>query len=72
MQFLHFHAFSRNSPFGFVPIDLRPFGPSQFVRADEGEQQEPESQLGLQAAVIGFQVFQVIRAVHLLSGRHDV
>ena len=32
---------------------------SQFGRADEGKQQEAERQLGLQAAVIGLQLFQV-------------
>ena len=72
MQFLHLHAFGRNSPLGFVPINLRPLCASQFVRADEGKQQEAKRQLGLQAAVIGFQLFEVCGQVTCLVGRNDV
>ena len=71
MQFFHLHAFGRNSPLGLVPIDLRPLCPSQFVGADEGKQQEAECQLGLQAAVIGFQLLRDSRAIRLPSGRSD-
>ncbi len=63
MLFLHLHSFSRDSPLGFVPINLRPFGPAQFVGADEGKKQEAEGQLSLQAAVIGFEIFEKLRQV---------
>ena len=63
MQFLHLHAFGRNSPLGFVPINLRPLCPPQFVRADESKQQKAERQPGLQAAVIGLQLLQVLGQV---------
>ena len=46
--------------------------PRNSIGADEGKQQEPKRQLGLQAAVIGVQIFQDIQAVHWLAGRNDV